>query len=132
MQSFFLKILSQRCGRYVSIQLLQTLNILFENIKNETSICEWPREVGGVEEGVVVWVWRREGWCGCGGRSGGVGVEAGVVVWVWRKEGWCGWRGGSGGMGVEEGVVMWVWRREWWYGCGGGSGDVGVEEGVVI
>ncbi len=40
MQSFFLKILTQNCGHYVSIQLLQTLNILFENIKNETSICE--------------------------------------------------------------------------------------------
>lgn len=40
MQSFFLKILSQKCGHYVCIQLLQTLNILFENIRNETSICK--------------------------------------------------------------------------------------------
>ena len=40
MQSFFLKTLTQRCGRYVCLQLLQTLNILFENIRNETSICE--------------------------------------------------------------------------------------------
>ena len=40
MQAFFLKTLSQKCGPYVSIQLLQTLNILFENIRNETSLCE--------------------------------------------------------------------------------------------
>ena len=40
MQSFVLKTLMQKCGRYVCIQLLQTLNILFENIRNETSICE--------------------------------------------------------------------------------------------
>lgn len=40
MQQFFLKILSQKCGRYVCLQLLQTLSILFENIRNETSICE--------------------------------------------------------------------------------------------
>jgi len=40
MLSFFLKIMNQRCGSYVCVQLLQTLNILFENIRNETSICE--------------------------------------------------------------------------------------------
>lgn len=40
MQSFFLKVLTQDCGRYVCVQLLQTLNILFENIRNETSICK--------------------------------------------------------------------------------------------
>jgi protein CLEC16A len=34
----FLKILQQRTSRYVPVQLLQTLNILFENIRNETSI----------------------------------------------------------------------------------------------
>ncbi|GBN30696.1 Protein CLEC16A [Araneus ventricosus] len=28
----------QKCGRYVCVQLLQTLNILFENIRNETSL----------------------------------------------------------------------------------------------
>ena len=39
MQSYFLRILTQKCGRYVCVQLLQTLNILFENIRNETSIC---------------------------------------------------------------------------------------------
>lgn len=44
MQSYFLKILTQRCGRYVCLQLLQTLNILFENIRNETSICELAHE----------------------------------------------------------------------------------------
>lgn len=38
MQSFFLRILSQRCGKFVCVQLLQTLNILYENIKNETSL----------------------------------------------------------------------------------------------
>lgn len=40
MQSSFLRILSQHCGRYMVLQLLQTLSILFENIRNETSICE--------------------------------------------------------------------------------------------
>ena len=40
MQSYFFKTLSQRCGRYVVLQLLQTLSILFDNIRNETSICE--------------------------------------------------------------------------------------------
>lgn len=38
MLSFFLKIMNQKCGRYVCVQLLQTLNILFENIRNETSL----------------------------------------------------------------------------------------------
>ncbi|CAG0894163.1 unnamed protein product [Cyprideis torosa] len=38
MLSFFLKIMRQRCGSFVCVQLLQTLNILFENIRNETSI----------------------------------------------------------------------------------------------
>lgn len=41
MLSFFLKIMNQKCGSYVCVQLLQTLNILFENIRNETSICEF-------------------------------------------------------------------------------------------
>lgn len=40
MLSFFLKILKQKCGSYVCVQLLQTLNILFENIRNETSLCK--------------------------------------------------------------------------------------------
>lgn len=38
MLSFFLDIMKQRCGSYVCVQLLQTLNILFENIRNETSL----------------------------------------------------------------------------------------------
>ncbi|XP_018901977.2 protein CLEC16A homolog isoform X2 [Bemisia tabaci] len=38
MLSFFLEILKQKCGSYVNVQLLQTLNILFENIRNETSL----------------------------------------------------------------------------------------------
>lgn len=40
MLSFFLRIMKQKCGSYVCVQLLQTLNILFENIRNETSLCE--------------------------------------------------------------------------------------------
>ena len=39
MLSFFLKIMDQKISNnYVCVQLLQTLNILFENIRNETSI----------------------------------------------------------------------------------------------
>jgi len=39
MLSYFLKIMDQKTGsNYVCVQLLQTLNILFENIRNETSI----------------------------------------------------------------------------------------------
>ncbi|KAL1453191.1 hypothetical protein WDU94_007356 [Cyamophila willieti] len=38
MLSFFLNILKQKCGSYVCVQLLQTLNILFENLRNETSL----------------------------------------------------------------------------------------------
>ena len=34
--------MKQKCGSYVCVQLLQTLNILFENIRNETSLCEYP------------------------------------------------------------------------------------------
>ncbi|KAG8145840.1 putative Protein CLEC16A protein [Naja naja] len=37
---FFLNILRQKSGRYVCVQLLQTLNILFENISHETSLYE--------------------------------------------------------------------------------------------
>ena len=40
MLSFFLRIMRQKCGSYVCVQLLQTLNILFENIRNETSLCK--------------------------------------------------------------------------------------------
>lgn len=38
MLSFFLDIMKQKCGNYVTMQLLQTLNILFENIRHETSL----------------------------------------------------------------------------------------------
>lgn len=38
MLSFFLRIMRQKCGSYVCVQILQTLNILFENIRNETSL----------------------------------------------------------------------------------------------
>lgn len=43
MLSFFLRIMRQRSGgsSYVCVQLLQTLNILFENIRNETSLCKF-------------------------------------------------------------------------------------------
>lgn len=40
MLGFFLRIMKQKCGRYVCVQLLQTLNILFENISSETSLCK--------------------------------------------------------------------------------------------
>lgn len=33
--------MKQKCGSYVCVQLLQTLNILFENIRNETSLCKF-------------------------------------------------------------------------------------------
>ncbi|XP_041363000.1 protein CLEC16A-like [Gigantopelta aegis] len=38
MLSFFLRYLQQKSGKYLCVQLLQTLNILFENISNETSL----------------------------------------------------------------------------------------------
>lgn len=39
MITFFLHYMKQKHGRYICVQLLQTLNILFENISNETSLC---------------------------------------------------------------------------------------------
>lgn len=47
MLSFFLRIMRQRSGgsNYVCVQLLQTLNILFENIRNETSLCKYHENV---------------------------------------------------------------------------------------
>lgn len=38
MLGFFLNIMKQDCGNFVTVQLLQTLNILFENIRHETSL----------------------------------------------------------------------------------------------
>ena len=38
---FFLNILQQNAGNYVCVQVLQTLNILFENLQHETSLCEY-------------------------------------------------------------------------------------------
>lgn len=35
---FFLRFMRQKSGRHICVQLLQTLNILFENISNETSV----------------------------------------------------------------------------------------------
>lgn len=43
MLSFFIRYLQQKCGQYICVQLLQTLNILFENISNETSLCEYTK-----------------------------------------------------------------------------------------
>jgi len=40
MFNYFLHILDQKCGNYVCVQLLQTLNIIFENIKNKTALCK--------------------------------------------------------------------------------------------
>jgi len=37
---FFLRFMRQKNGRQICVQLLQTLNILFENISNETSVCK--------------------------------------------------------------------------------------------
>ncbi|CAF1141243.1 unnamed protein product [Didymodactylos carnosus] len=38
MLNYFLSYMRQKYGRYICVQLLQTLNILFENIRNETSL----------------------------------------------------------------------------------------------
>ncbi|XP_060588288.1 protein CLEC16A-like isoform X2 [Ruditapes philippinarum] len=38
MLTFFLRYMRQKYGRFICVQLLQTLNILFENISNETSL----------------------------------------------------------------------------------------------
>lgn len=36
----FINIMKQKVGGNVNTQLLQTLNIMFENIRNETSLCK--------------------------------------------------------------------------------------------
>ena len=36
--AYFLNYMRQKNGRYICVQILQTLNILFENIRNETSL----------------------------------------------------------------------------------------------
>jgi hypothetical protein len=33
--------MKQKNGRSICVQILQTLNILFENIRNETSLCKY-------------------------------------------------------------------------------------------
>ncbi|CAF4506650.1 unnamed protein product [Rotaria sp. Silwood2] len=38
--AYFLDYMRQKNGRFICIQILQTLNILFENIRNETSLCK--------------------------------------------------------------------------------------------
>ena len=42
---FFLRFMRQKNGRQICVQLLQTLNILFENISNETSVCKYLKTV---------------------------------------------------------------------------------------
>ncbi len=37
---YFLTYMRQKNGRYICVQSLQTLNILFENIRDETSLCK--------------------------------------------------------------------------------------------
>jgi protein CLEC16A len=37
---YFLTYMRQKNGRYICVQVLQTLNILFENIRDETSLCK--------------------------------------------------------------------------------------------
>lgn len=87
---FFLNILRQKSGRYVCVQLLQTLNILFENISHETSLCKdhfWGC-------GLSVWVCPP-----CKDRPRGCGLckdrPLGVVVswWAW--------------------FPLWAWRPQW-------------------
>ena len=41
MITFFLHYMKQKNGRSICVQILQTLNILFENIRNETSLCKF-------------------------------------------------------------------------------------------
>lgn len=43
MLSYFVKIMRHKQGRFVCTQLLQTLNILFENIRQDTSLCAYCR-----------------------------------------------------------------------------------------
>jgi hypothetical protein len=50
MLSFFLSYMRQKSGRYICVQLLQTLNILFENIRNETSVCKCNYTIAMVTE----------------------------------------------------------------------------------
>ncbi|KAM3723746.1 Protein CLEC16A [Dirofilaria immitis] len=38
MLEYFLSIMNQNCGSFICVQLLQTLNILFENIRHKTSL----------------------------------------------------------------------------------------------
>ncbi len=41
MLTYFVNYMRQKYGRYISVQVLQTLNILFENIRHETSLCKF-------------------------------------------------------------------------------------------
>lgn len=41
MLGFFTQYLGQKSGQFISVQALQTLNILFENISNETFTCKF-------------------------------------------------------------------------------------------
>lgn len=66
MLSYFLHIMRQKSGgsSFVCVQLLQTLNILFENIRNETSLCMYKtilhqRTVAYFAEILVVMLYTR-------------------------------------------------------------------------
>jgi protein CLEC16A len=43
MFTHFTRIMRQKCGSYVTVQLLQTLNIMIENVRHETSLCMCAR-----------------------------------------------------------------------------------------
>ena len=40
MLAYFLNYMGQKNGRSICVQILQTLNILFDNIRHETSLCK--------------------------------------------------------------------------------------------
>ena len=42
---YFLNYMRQKHGRFICVQILQTLNILFENIRHETSLCTYTHTV---------------------------------------------------------------------------------------
>lgn len=69
---FFLNILRQKSGRYVCVQLLQTLNILFENISHETSLCKDPPR--------RAWAWPP------GGLARGADGRGAAAPWLWLRE----------------------------------------------
>ena len=59
---FFLKILNQNPGTYVCVQVLQTLNILFENIRHETSLCKLLQYEMNSAGKAIVFMWNASWW----------------------------------------------------------------------